>query len=167
MASGGWRSSWCIIHHVANSFHAEFGLNGLVVQGLRSGWVGVDLFFVLSGFLITGILFDAKDSPGYFRNFYARRALRVFPLYYAALVVAFIAARAWPGPESITGTGQYSFGLWLYLTNIFLAKGGWATYRRPDTSGPSPSKSTSTWCGRCWCSRCRGGPCCASQRPLS
>jgi peptidoglycan/LPS O-acetylase OafA/YrhL len=87
------------------------------------GLWGVDLFFVLSGFLITGILADSKGRPGYFRNFYVRRGLRIFPLYYGLLLLVFVLVpgglleRADPG---FLEARNQQVWLWSYLTNFYL-----------------------------------------------
>ena len=87
----------------------------------RSGWAGVDLFFVLSGFLITGILLDARGAPGYFGAFYARRVLRIFPLYYAYLAVLFLVVPLLSSLDVKPGTQGW---LWTYLGNVLFAREG-------------------------------------------
>ncbi len=87
------------------------------------GWIGVDLFFVLSGFLITGILYDAKGGPHYFRNFYMRRSLRIFPLYYAFLILIFAVI-----PLLRTSAADHvgkQVWMWTYLSNVLFARVGW------------------------------------------
>jgi peptidoglycan/LPS O-acetylase OafA/YrhL len=89
---------------------------------------GVDLFFVLSGFLITGILFDSKGKRHFFRDFYGRRALRIFPLYYAMLFVTLVLLPAVGGSMAaefrIAADAQG--WLWLYAANLLQGwRGEW------------------------------------------
>ena len=97
--------------------------NGIYTQIAGVGWIGVDLFFVLSGFLITGQLVASKSSPGYFRNFYARRTLRIFPLYYACLLVWLVAVPLLFSPlsssrqEAIARLHDDQAWYWTYFSN--------------------------------------------------
>jgi len=90
----------------------------LGIPGFSLGWVGVNLFFVISGFLITGILLDAKATPHYFRNFYVRRALRIFPIYY--LVLCLLIVYSWLAHIDMRDVGYY----FVYLQNILFGLTG-------------------------------------------
>lgn len=79
-----------LAHHFLPPDQRDSGAYGWFARAIEAGWLGVDLFFVLSGFLITGILLDTKPSANYYQGFFGRRALRIFPLYYAVLFVLMI-----------------------------------------------------------------------------
>jgi peptidoglycan/LPS O-acetylase OafA/YrhL len=102
--------------------------NATVSWVFAYGSLGVDLFFVLSGFLITGILYDSRTDTHYFRNFYMRRLLRIFPLYYGVLVVIFLALPLVPQLRlsELTALQAHQAWAWLYAVNIYLAiHDGW------------------------------------------
>lgn len=85
---------------------------------MHAGWIGVQLFFVLSGFLITGKLLDTRGKPNYFGAFFARRAWRILPLYFAVLVAALVIAPALiEVPHALGATLHNQFWLWTFLSN--------------------------------------------------
>jgi peptidoglycan/LPS O-acetylase OafA/YrhL len=116
-----------LIHHFTPGTNTGYYLIDTVYSALAlAAWCGVDLFFVLSGFLITGILVDAKGSAHYFRNFYIRRTLRIFPLYYGVLfaVFAVVPRIAPPDASNFRDMADRQAWLWFYGANILLARDG-------------------------------------------
>lgn len=110
-----------IVHHFAAQKDVGTGFTKFFLHFCEIGWSGVDLFFVLSGFLITGILIEAKGKPTPIKTFYARRTLRIFPLYYLSLVAIIF---VWPAfsasPENFTLIKHNQAWYWSYLTNVLI-----------------------------------------------
>jgi peptidoglycan/LPS O-acetylase OafA/YrhL len=121
-ALDGWRglAILLVIFHNASYVVDRDGTlaSSLYHTAGETGWVGVSIFFVLSGFLITGILVDTLGRPGYFRDFYIRRTLRIFPLYYATLIVAFLLVPLFVQGSNWAGLVERDqWWFWLYLSN--------------------------------------------------
>lgn len=116
------------VHHVGD-LEVKTPFEHLIKKLANYGVWGVDLFFVLSGFLITGILVDTKGGRNYFRNFYVRRTLRIFPLYYGVLALLFVVlpfASAFY-PPSLAESASHQAWVWSYGTNIYLSlKDAWS-----------------------------------------
>jgi peptidoglycan/LPS O-acetylase OafA/YrhL len=116
-----------LLHHFT-FYRPTAGIDARIGDVVFFLWIGVDLFFVLSGFLITGILLDTRDSKRYFTTFYARRTLRIFPLYYLVLFLAFVVLPQFPAFNLVLVGNDASpaqWPYWFYVTNFSIAEGGW------------------------------------------
>jgi peptidoglycan/LPS O-acetylase OafA/YrhL len=114
-----------LLHFIGNTVPTN-GIERAIVGVTNYGSYGVELFFILSGFLITGILYDACNQPHFFRNFYMRRLLRIFPLYYGVLALLFFVAPLMPllrGP-TLDFLVDHQGWAWLYAVNIYIANEG-------------------------------------------
>ena len=108
-----------VLAHNLNPFQGGARLiDRLAEFASNFGWVGVQLFFVLSGYLITGILLDTRGAPRYYRSFFGRRVLRIFPLYYGVLLVSLVVLPALGlAPERLLEDRARGVWLWTYVIN--------------------------------------------------
>jgi peptidoglycan/LPS O-acetylase OafA/YrhL len=97
---------------------AQHYLNWLPAIGSQNGWLGVDLFFILSGFLITSILINLRTKEHYFSTFYKRRALRIFPPYFLGIAVYLAVSIYFGKTGSVNLWTQYIF----YYTSLYVGQ---------------------------------------------
>lgn len=90
---------------------------GFINKYFFFGWLGVDLFFVLSGFLITDILMNTVGNKNFLRNFYFRRILRIFPLYYLGLILFLIVLPKLPVESGLKYYTDNQEWIWTFLQN--------------------------------------------------
>jgi peptidoglycan/LPS O-acetylase OafA/YrhL len=118
----GLAVSMIVIQHYAcdavHSTHTPY-----LLVPFRLAWSGVDLFFVLSGFLIGGILLDAKKSANYYSTFYSRRVYRIFPIYYLWLALFLVGVYLSAGVRAsfVSSLFRQSIPFWtycIYLQNL-------------------------------------------------
>ncbi|HEU4654374.1 MAG TPA: acyltransferase [Steroidobacteraceae bacterium] len=107
-----------ILHNAAHFGEHPHGFFWIVAVIAAQGWVGVQLFFVLSGFLITSKLLATRHASNYYAVFFGRRVLRIFPLYYGALIVGLVIAPALTGkPPGGDASSVHEIWLWTFLFN--------------------------------------------------
>jgi peptidoglycan/LPS O-acetylase OafA/YrhL len=114
-----------VFHYVKNSVVLTGVYYSLTLAPLRLTWSGVQLFFVLSGFLIGGILLDTKSQGGYYRAFFGRRFHRIFPLYYVWFALFLVGLSV--GPPNLGGMFNATVPPWsypLYLQNVVMSVRG-------------------------------------------
>jgi peptidoglycan/LPS O-acetylase OafA/YrhL len=108
-----------VLHHYIYQFRPPMPdtLSAILFPITEVGWSGVDLFFILSGFLIGGILVDAKDSDNYYSTFYIRRAFRILPVYLVMVFAGILAVEFGPhGVQAWKGLTFYPATWVYYLT---------------------------------------------------
>jgi peptidoglycan/LPS O-acetylase OafA/YrhL len=112
--------------HAPQLLGSHDGSDGGIWHASRGAWIGVDLFFVLSGFLITSILLHARGSDGAFRRFWIRRALRIFPLAWLYLLTLLLVAWLLPNFAHLAEPGPLAWAA-TYLINFHIMAHGWTT----------------------------------------
>lgn len=111
---------WVVLHNVTALPSIEIDpLLHLLKLFLNPGWIGVQIFFALSGFLITGKLIDSRHANNYYSGFYAKRVLRIFPLYYAVLFVCLVLIPLLFGtPAALQPAVAGQWWLWVFVSNF-------------------------------------------------